>query len=93
MDSGSNPVRGSASINLHRLDDLRNRLSAKLSKRSYLVRFYDYGNVGGWHRDRLPGLALDIRDPLEAFKAAVEAGEVTGLGSGRCGRITVLEAL
>jgi len=34
-----------------------------------------YGNVGGWHRDRLPGLVLDIRDVLEAFKAAVETGE------------------
>jgi len=31
------------------------------------------------HRDRLPGLALDIRDVLEAFKAAVEVREVAGL--------------
>jgi hypothetical protein len=37
-----------------------------------------YGNVGGWHRDWLPGLALDIRNALKPFKAAVEAGEVTG---------------
>jgi hypothetical protein len=33
LDSGSNPVRGSASVNLHRPDDFRNRVSAKLSKR------------------------------------------------------------
>jgi hypothetical protein len=43
---------------------------------------YFYGNVGGWHRDRLPRLVLDIRDVLEAFKAAVEAGEVTGFNHG-----------
>jgi hypothetical protein len=35
------------------------------------------GNVGSWHRDRLPGLVLDIRYALEAFKAGVEAGEMT----------------
>ena len=39
-------------------------------------------HVGGWHRDRLPGLALDIREALEAFKAAVEAGEATGFKPG-----------
>jgi hypothetical protein len=38
--------------------------------------------VGGWHRDRLPGLALDIRDALKAFEAAVEVGEVTGFQDG-----------
>jgi tetratricopeptide (TPR) repeat protein len=27
----------------------------------------------GWHRDRPPGLALDIRDALKAFKAAGNA--------------------
>jgi hypothetical protein len=43
---------------------------------------YFFGNVGGWHHDRLPGLVLDIRDALEAFKAAVEAGEVTGFKNG-----------
>jgi hypothetical protein len=37
-----------------------------------------YGNAGGWHDDRLPGLVLGIRDVLEALKAAVEAREVTG---------------
>jgi hypothetical protein len=31
-----------------------------------------------WHRDRLPGLVLDIRGALKAFKTAVEAGEVIG---------------
>jgi len=41
-----------------------------------------YGNVGGWHRDWLPGLVLDIRDVLEAFKAAVEAGEVARFRDG-----------
>jgi hypothetical protein len=29
-------------------------------------------------RQRDPGLVLDIRDVLDAFKAAVEAGELTG---------------
>ena len=37
-----------------------------------------YGNVGGWHRDWLSDLALDIRDALKAFKPAVDSGEVTG---------------
>jgi hypothetical protein len=39
-------------------------------------------NAGGWYRDWLPGLALDSRDVLEAFKAAVEAGEVSRLHDG-----------
>src|SRR5258708_7716171 len=39
-------------------------------------------NVSGWYRDRLPGLALDIRNALKAFKAAVEAGEVARLHDG-----------
>jgi hypothetical protein len=35
----------------------------------------------------------EIRDALEAFKAAVEAGEVTGFKTAGCGHITVSDNL
>jgi hypothetical protein len=62
MDSGSNPVRGSASINLHRLDDLRNRLSTKDTVE--LAHRVDYGSATtGTHQgERLPDShVLEVR--------------------------------
>jgi hypothetical protein len=44
---------------------------------------YGTYHTRGWRRDRLPGLALAIRDALKAFKAAVEAGAGFGPTGGK----------